>query len=145
VFIFQIGTALNVAASTSIAVADGAAACNVYWAVGSSTVIGLGASVAGTIVAQQAISSSAGVVVSGSLLSSVAAVSFTGAATVGGSLSCSASGITSKKMTLAATHTTTAAAPTTTHAHATAKAAVSSRKPAMKRRALQVLMPAKSE
>jgi hypothetical protein len=68
VFIFQIGTAFGLAASTQVLLIGGARATNVYWAVGASATMGAGAKLSGTILAVTAITLGAGATVDGRLL-----------------------------------------------------------------------------
>jgi hypothetical protein len=55
-WIFKIGTALTTATGASVSVINGGSACNVYWQVGSSAIIGTGTAMAGNIVALTSIS-----------------------------------------------------------------------------------------
>lgn len=74
VFIFQIGTAFSLAASTQIILSGGAKATNVYWAVGVSATLGATAKLQGTILAMTAITLGAGASVEGRLLAHGASV-----------------------------------------------------------------------
>jgi hypothetical protein len=75
VWIFQIGSTLNLAASSSVVMLNGGQAKNVFWAVGSSaTLNGPGSLMTGTIMAQASISATAGVNVNGRLLARTGAV-----------------------------------------------------------------------
>ncbi len=55
VFIFQIGSALNIGARTEIRLINGAQACHVFWQVGSAATIGAASTFNGTILAAAAI------------------------------------------------------------------------------------------
>ena len=68
VFIFQIGGALTVGASTTVNLAGGADPCNVFWTVNGSTTIGATANFAGTMMADVGITVGANSRVDGRLL-----------------------------------------------------------------------------
>jgi hypothetical protein len=55
-WIFKIGTTFTAAAASQIVLINGARACNVYFAVGTSATIGAAANLQGNFIAQQAIS-----------------------------------------------------------------------------------------
>ena len=74
VFIFQIGTAFSLAASTQIVLIGGAKAANVFWAVGVSVTLGATATLRGTVLALTAITLGASDVVEGRLLAHGATV-----------------------------------------------------------------------
>jgi hypothetical protein len=75
VFIFQAGTSLTSAGSSSVILENGAQACNVFWQVGSAVDLGTSSNIVGTIMAdQEAITDAGGSTVNGRLLASVAAV-----------------------------------------------------------------------
>jgi hypothetical protein len=74
VFIFQVGTALGLAADTQIILSGSAKATNVYWAVGASVTLGATSTFKGTILAATAITLGAGAVVEGRLLAHGASV-----------------------------------------------------------------------
>ncbi len=74
VFIFQIGGALSVAASTTVALVDKAQACNVFWTVGSAMTVGATARFTGTVMADDAITVGASSRVDGRLLANHGAV-----------------------------------------------------------------------
>jgi hypothetical protein len=80
VWIFQIGTAFNVAAGIQVILTGGAKANNVFWQVGSAATLGAASVMKGTIMADQAITMNAGAIVEGRLLARVAAIT-TGANT----------------------------------------------------------------
>jgi hypothetical protein len=52
VFIFQSGSTLATSASSQVLLTNGAQACNVFWAVGSSATLGADSAFSGTILAQ---------------------------------------------------------------------------------------------
>lgn len=68
VFIFQIGSTLTTASSSSVVLINGAKACNVFWQVGSSATLGTGSDFQGTILALTSITATTGAVVNGRLL-----------------------------------------------------------------------------
>ena len=55
VFIFKIGTAFTTATGASVALINGASACNVYFQVGSSATLGTGSQIAGNILANASV------------------------------------------------------------------------------------------
>ena len=55
-FIFQVGTALTTASSTSIILENGAQIKNIFWAVGTAVTLGSSSSFVGTIIAKTAVS-----------------------------------------------------------------------------------------
>jgi hypothetical protein len=71
VFIFQSGTSLTTASASQISLINGTQACNVFWAVGSSAVLGTGTNFIGTILADQSITDSGGSTITGRFLASV--------------------------------------------------------------------------
>lgn len=79
VFIIKIGGALSTAATSSITLINGANADNIFWAVAGAASTGAGASFAGTILANGAISLGDATVLNGRVLSS-AALSMTNSA-----------------------------------------------------------------
>jgi Ice-binding-like len=74
VFIFQAGSTLITASSTSIVLEGGAQACHVYWAVGSSATLGTTTSFVGTILAQISITLNSGTNIDGRALAQSGAV-----------------------------------------------------------------------
>jgi len=69
VFIFQASTAaLNVGSGSQVLLRGGAQACNVYWQVGSSATIGVGANFVGTVLAATSIYAQTNATISGQLL-----------------------------------------------------------------------------
>ncbi len=68
VFIFQTGTTLNTANSSVINLINGTQACNVFWQVGSSAILGTGSDFSGTVMAAVSITDAGGSTVHGRLL-----------------------------------------------------------------------------
>ena len=54
-FVFKIGSTLTTASGSSVAMINGASACNVYWKVGSSATLGTATSFQGTILAYSSV------------------------------------------------------------------------------------------
>jgi type VI secretion system secreted protein VgrG len=67
-FVFQIGSTLTTASSSSIVLINGAQAGNVFWQVGSSATLGTGTSFNGSILADTSITFNTGASMSGSAL-----------------------------------------------------------------------------
>jgi hypothetical protein len=74
VFIFQIGSTLVTGASSTVALINGAQACNVFWQVGSSATLGANSTFNGTILAAVSASLDDGVNVQGRVLAGTGAV-----------------------------------------------------------------------
>ena len=74
IFIFQVGAALNTAASSTIALVNGAQASHVYWQVQGAAGTGASSSFAGTIMASGAITLGSGTQLIGRALSTAATV-----------------------------------------------------------------------
>jgi type VI secretion system secreted protein VgrG len=68
VWVFQAGSTLTTASSSSITLENGAQACNVFWQVGSSATLGTTTNFAGTIIATTSITLDTGATVSGRVL-----------------------------------------------------------------------------
>lgn len=68
VFLFKIGSSLTTASGASVVVVNGGSACNVYWQVGSSAVVGTGTNFSGNILALASITLNTGVTVNGRAL-----------------------------------------------------------------------------
>ena len=75
VFVFQAGSDLTTASSSTVVLTNGAQACNVFWQVGSSATLGSDSRLVGTVLADQAITLGTRADVEGRVLASVAAVS----------------------------------------------------------------------
>ena len=74
VFIFQASSTLVTDTGTTIKLAGGAQACNVFWQVGSSATLNSGSTFVGTVLASTAISVGTGDTIMGRVLASTAAV-----------------------------------------------------------------------
>jgi hypothetical protein len=74
VFIFQIGSALTTASSSSVVMTTGGNACDVFWQVGSSAVLGANTAFTGDILALASVVLGAGANVNGSALARNGAV-----------------------------------------------------------------------
>lgn len=74
VFVFQVGTGLTTASGSSVTLTNGAAACNVYWQVGSSATLGTASTFRGTILAQASITATTGTTIEGRLLARTGSV-----------------------------------------------------------------------
>ncbi len=68
IFIFQAGSTLITASSSSVALIGDAQACNVYWQVGSSATLGTASSFVGTVMALTSISLQTGATIQGRML-----------------------------------------------------------------------------
>jgi hypothetical protein len=68
VWIFQAGSTLTTASSSTVALENGAQACNVFWQVGSSATLGTTTNFAGTIIATTSITLDTGATVNGRVL-----------------------------------------------------------------------------
>ena len=74
VFIFQVGTTLTTGSNTSVALVNGAQACNVFWQIGSSATLGTGTSFVGTVMAGATITAGTAATIHGRLLAQTGAV-----------------------------------------------------------------------
>ncbi|HEY9497910.1 MAG TPA: ice-binding family protein, partial [Terrimesophilobacter sp.] len=74
VFVFQIGSVLATATSSSVVLLGGVQACNVFWQVGSSAVLGVDSSFSGTVMALTSVTVATGAIVSGRVLARNGAV-----------------------------------------------------------------------
>ncbi len=74
VFIFQAGSTLITAPNSRVVLVNGAQACNVFWQVGSSAVLGVGSTFIGTILALTSITAGTNAEVQGRLLARNGAV-----------------------------------------------------------------------
>ncbi len=74
VFVFQMGSTLTTASSSSVALIGGAQACNVFWQVGSSATLGTSTRFAGSLLALTSASVETGTTVAGRILSRNGAV-----------------------------------------------------------------------
>ncbi len=121
VFIFQAASTLTTASSSTIALENGAQACNVFWQVGSSATLGTTTNFAGTIIATTSITLDTGATVNGR------ALAIGGAVTMDGNTitvpTCLASGSTT---TSSSTSTTTSSTSSTTSTTSTTPGATTS-------------------
>lgn len=74
IFIFQVGTALNMTSGSQVVLEGGVTAANVFWQVGSSATIGTGATFNGTILAYASITVATGAAMNGRALAQIGAV-----------------------------------------------------------------------
>jgi hypothetical protein len=74
VFIFQIGSTLTTASSSSVVLINGAQACNVFWQIGSSATLGTGTSLTGNVLALTSITLTTGASTFGRVLARNGAV-----------------------------------------------------------------------
>lgn len=74
VYVFQIGSTLTTATASTIALVNGAKACNVYWQVGSSATLGTATQLVGNVVALASITANAAVGNEGGLYALTSAV-----------------------------------------------------------------------
>ncbi len=102
VFIFQAGSTLVTASNSTIALVNGAQACNVFWQVGSSATLGTGTAFVGNIMALTSITATTNATVIGRLLAR------NGATTLDSNV------VTVPTCAVAPPTTTTVAPPTTT-------------------------------
>lgn len=75
VFIFQIASGLTTASNSTVALINGAQACNVFWQVGSDAILGTGTTFRGTVLASRAVSVGTGSSVEGRVFARTAQVS----------------------------------------------------------------------
>jgi hypothetical protein len=101
VFIFQAGSTLTTASSSSVVLENGAQACNVFWQVGSSATLGTTTNFAGTILATTSITLNTGATINGRALA------------LGGAVTMDDNTITVPTCSLATTTTTTVGSTTT--------------------------------
>jgi hypothetical protein len=74
VFVLQAGSALTTATSSSVALINGARACNVFWQIGSDATVGVGSRFVGTLLVQNSIVLNTGATVNGRVLARVGSV-----------------------------------------------------------------------
>ncbi|MDQ5859176.1 MAG: ice-binding family protein [Acidobacteriota bacterium] len=73
-YIFQVGSTLTTASGSSVFLINGASACDVWWQVGSSAILGTGTAFAGNILALTSITLATGTTLSGRALARNGAV-----------------------------------------------------------------------
>jgi Ice-binding-like len=74
IFVFQAGSSLTTASSSSVSLVNGAQACNVFWVVGSSATLGTDSDFTGSLVALASVSLQTGATVEGRVLARNGAV-----------------------------------------------------------------------
>lgn len=74
VFIFQTASTLHAAPGSQVVLSGGASAANIFWQVGASATLGVGARFKGSILADQSISMATGATLQGRALARIAAV-----------------------------------------------------------------------
>jgi hypothetical protein len=74
VFIFKMASTLTTLSNSRVVLTNGAQACNVFWQVGSSAVLGTGTTFVGNVMADQSITDNGGSTIDGSFLARIAAV-----------------------------------------------------------------------
>lgn len=77
-FLFKIASALTTASGSSVALINGASACNVYWQIGSSATLGTTSELAGNLLALSSITFTTGSSISGRILARNGAVTLDG-------------------------------------------------------------------
>ncbi|RPI01937.1 MAG: DUF3494 domain-containing protein, partial [Calditrichaeota bacterium] len=78
VWIFKVGSTLTTATSSGVILINGANACNIFWAVGTSATLGTSSDFKGNILASETITDNTGASVEGRLLAHTGAVTFNG-------------------------------------------------------------------
>jgi hypothetical protein len=73
-FVFQVGSTLTTASSSSVVLINGDSPCNVFWQIGSSATLGTTTAFQGSILALASITANNGATVQGRLLASTGAV-----------------------------------------------------------------------
>ena len=74
VWVFQAGSTLTTASSSSVNLINGAQACNVFWQIGSSATLGTNSTLVGHVLALTSITATTGATIQGSLLARNGAV-----------------------------------------------------------------------
>ena len=74
VWVFQAGSTLTTASSSSVSLINGAQACNVFWQIGSSATLGTNSTLVGHVMALTSITATTGATIQGSLLARNGAV-----------------------------------------------------------------------
>jgi hypothetical protein len=133
VFIFQAGSTLTTATSSSVVLENGAQACNVFWQVGSSATLGTTTNFAGTIIATTSITLNTGATINGRALAINGAVTMDAntitVPTCLASSSTTTSSTTSSTTSTSTSTTTTAPGSTTTTLGSTSTTVVGATSP----------------
>ncbi|MGW2964377.1 ice-binding family protein [Streptomyces sp. NPDC001220] len=122
VWVFQIGSGLTTASSSSVSLINGASPCNVFWKVGSSATLGTSSAFVGNILAMTSITATTGATIEGRALARNGAVTLdtntitrpqcatgtTGATTTAGTTGATTTGTTGATTTGTTGATTTA-------------------------------------
>lgn len=106
VFIFKMGSTLTTFGSSKVVLTNGAQACNVFWQVGSSAVLGTGTTFVGTVMADQSITDNGGSTVNGRFLARIAAVTLNNTTISKPTCTSSSSGSTSSSLSAAGASST---------------------------------------
>ncbi|MGI8615000.1 MAG: ice-binding family protein [Nocardioidaceae bacterium] len=114
VFIFQSGSTLITASNSTVALINGAQACNVFWQVGSSATLGTNTTFVGTILALTSITAQTGTTVNGRLLARNGAVTLDNNVITASTCSTATTTTTSTSTNTSPTSTTTSPTSTTT-------------------------------
>jgi cell division septation protein DedD len=113
IFVFQAGSTLITASTSSVVGLHGLNPCNVFWQVGSSATLGTGSHLVGSVLAQTSITATTGATIEGRLLARTGAVTLDTNTITNTGCAFSAPVIVAPVFVPAPTPTTTAA-PTTT-------------------------------
>ena len=114
VFIFQAGSTLITASSSTVKLVRGAQACNVFWQVGSSATLGTGSTFVGSILALTSASVKSGATVTGRVMARNGAVTLDDNVITRPSCSTPSTTTTSSSTTTTSPSTTTSPGATTT-------------------------------
>ncbi len=114
VFIFQAGSTLTTASTSTVLLENGAQACNVFWQVGSSATLGTTTNFAGSILATTSITLNTGATVNGRVLAIAGAVTMDDNTITTPTCLASTTTTTSATTSTTTSTTSTTTAPTTT-------------------------------